>query len=183
MDFKVVRPDAVRAINQRWLLKFWKQHCTTNGTPQWSALETADLKRIKDGVSFLDVTGEPSRFLIRAYGSGVTKLYDEDSRGKFLDEIIPRARHQTWLLPYHQACKTGRPVYTICDVKDGKGRLIHFERLIMPFLGGGESVEHILSAFEFICEDGAFDTRAVNKLRNGALTLRLCAVIESQAPA
>jgi hypothetical protein len=179
MDFKVVRPDAVRAINQRWLLKFWNRHCGVAGIPPWQVLETADLKRIKDGVSFLNVTGEPRRFMIRAYGSGVAKLYDEDSRGKFLDEIIPRARHATGLLPYHQACKTGRPVYTICDVKDGKGRLIHFERLILPFLGNDQSVGHILSAFEFICEDGAFDTSAVNKLRNGALTLRLCATIDT----
>jgi hypothetical protein len=179
VDFKIVRPDAVRAINQLWLLKFWNRHRTTNGIPQWRALETEDLKRIKDGASFLNVIGEPRRFLIRAYGSGVAKLYDEDSRGKFLDEIIPRARHATGLLPYHQACKTGRPVYTICDVKDGKGRLIHFERLILPFLGDGQSVEHILSAFEFVCEDGAFDISAVNKLRNGALTLRLCAMIDT----
>jgi hypothetical protein len=181
VDFKIVQPDAVRAINQRWLLKFWKRHCRMDGVPHWSAVEAEDLKRVTDGVSFLDVAGEPSRFLIRSYGPGVAKLYGEDARGKFLDEIIPRERHATGLIPYQQACKTGQPVYTICDVKDAQGRLIHFERLILPFNGDSQTVERILSSFEFICEDGAFDESALNKLRNGALALRLCATIEARS--
>lgn len=181
MDFKIVRPDAVRAINQRWLLKFWKRHCRTDGIPHWSAIEAENLSRVQDGVSFLNVVGEPRRFLIRAYGKDVAKLYGEDSREKFLDEIIPRERHVSGLMPYLQACKTGWPVYTICDVKDNHGRLIHFERLILPFNGEGQTIEHILSSFEFICEDGAFDNSALRKLRNGALTLRLCATIETAA--
>lgn len=178
LNFTTVRPDAVRAINQRWLLKFWKRHCRAHGVPHWAAIEAENLKRVADGASFLEAIGEPRRFLIRAYGSGVAKLYGEESRGRYLDEIIPRERHTTGLIPYNRACDGGRPVYTICDVKDDKGRLIYFERLILPFVGDSDKVERILSSFEFICEDGAFDTGSVNKLRNGALTLRVCAMID-----
>lgn len=186
MNFQTVRPDAVRAINQRWLLKFWKRHQTADGIPAWQAVEAENLSRVSDNVSFLDVTGEGEvkRFRIRQHGAGVAKVYgDPDCSGRFLDEVIPRDRHPTGLMPYYRAYSTGQPVYTICDVRDKNGRLIMFERLILPFRGGGQTVERILSSFEFICEDGAYDSAALVKLKDGAQTLRLCAMIESQASA
>ncbi len=184
MDFKIVRPDAVRAINQRWLLKFWKRHRGMAGIPHWQAIESENLSRVQDNISFLDVTGdnEVKRFQVRQYGVNVMKVYGEaDCRGRFLDEIVPRDRRTTGLMPYYQAYSTRQPVYTIWDVNDKNGRLIHFERLILPFGGDGESVERLISAFEFICEDGAFDDAALHRLQNGALTLRLCATIEAEA--
>ncbi|MDB5554991.1 MAG: hypothetical protein JWL86_4975 [Rhizobium sp.] len=184
MDFKLVRPDAVRAINQRWLLKFWNRHVGTGEIPPWQAVEAENLTRVSDNLSFLDVTGdgEIKRFRIRPHGSGVAKVYGApDCRGRCLDEVIPRARHPTGLMPYYRAYSTGPPVYTICDLTDKSGRLIHFERMILPFRGNGETVEHILSCFEFVCEDGAFDTTALIRMQSGAQTLRLCAMIDAPA--
>ena len=86
-------------------------------------------------------------------------------------------------MPYYHAFSTGWPVYTICDVNDKNGRVIHFERLILPFSGDGHTVERILSSFEFICEDGAYDDAALIKLQHGSPTLRLCAMIEAQPAA
>jgi hypothetical protein len=186
MDFTIVRPDAVLAINQRWLLKFWKRHQGVAGIPPWQAIESENLTRVSDNVSFLDVTGEGEikRFQVRQHGANIAKVYGApDCRGRFLDEVIPRERHPTGLMPYYRAYSTGQPVYTICDVKDKDGRLILFERLILPFGGDGRDVERILSSFEFICEDGAYDATALIKLQHGAPTLRLCALIEPQAAA
>ena len=39
MQFSVARPDVVRAINQRWLLKFWKRHQGPHRVPRWQAVE------------------------------------------------------------------------------------------------------------------------------------------------
>ena len=182
MHFAIAQPDAVRAINQRWLLKFWKRHLTADGMPQWQAVEAENLSRVSDNISFLDVTGdgEVKRFLIRQHGNAITKVYGADSRGRFLDEVIPRDRHPTGLMPYYRAYSTGQPVYTICDVRDKNDRLIMFERLILPFRGDAQTAERILSSFEFICEDGAYDSDALVKLKHGAQTLRLCAMIESR---
>lgn len=184
MDFKLVRPDAVRAINQRWLLKFWKRNRGVDEIPPWQAIESENLTRVSDNLSFLDVTGdgEIKRFRILQHGSGIAKVYGApDCSGRFLDEVIPRARHSTGLMPYYRAYSTGQPVYTICDVRDKAGRLIHFERLILPFRGEGKAIERIVSCFEFVCEDGAYDADALNKLQAGAATLRLCAMIDAPA--
>jgi hypothetical protein len=183
MQYSVGRPDMVRAINQRWLLKFWKRHASGGTLPAWQAVEAENLTRVEDNLSFLDVTGdgEIKRFQIRRHGRNVAKVYGApDCSGRFLDEVIPIARHQTGLMPYYRAYSTGVPVYTICEVKDKDGRLILFERLILPFGIGGPAVVRIVSAFEFVCEDGSFDTAALAKLHHGAPTLRLCAIIDAQ---
>jgi hypothetical protein len=184
MDFNVARPDVVRAINQRWLLKFWNQHLTASKVPQWQAVEAENLTRVSASLSFLDVIGEgdTARFQIRFHGSMIARVYGLiDARGRYVDEIIPVRNHGTGLAPYHQALKTGCPVYTIHDVTDRNGRLIHFERLLLPFTCNGESIDRILAAFEFICEDGAFDSDDLMTSQHATPALRLSATIEPQA--
>lgn len=179
MQFSIGRPDLIRAINQRWLLKFWKRSRSDQAVPPWQAVEAENLSRIADNLSYLDVTGEGDikRFQIRQHGPGVAKVYGApDCSGRFLDEIIPQPRHPTGLMPYYRAFSTGAPVYTICDVTDKDGRHILFERLILPFSTGGAG--RIMSSFEFICEDGSYDATALVGLRLGASSLRLCAMID-----
>ena len=100
------------------------------------------------------------RFQIRFHGADDRPgLWPADCRGKYLDEIIRRAALRDRLAPYQQAVETGRPVYTIHDITDRSGRLVHYERLLLPFSRDGATVDRILASFEFICPDGAFDSR------------------------
>lgn len=182
-QFSAARPDVVRAINQRWLLKFWKRQLGVHRVPLWQAVEAEDLTRLSDNLSFLDVSGgnANARFMITFHGATIAQVYGSpDCRGKYLDQVIPAANHSTGLAPYHQTLSSGRPVYTIHDVTDRAGRLIHFERLLLPFSNDGEHVDRILASFEFICMDGAFDGNALMKSQTGAPTLRLSATIEPQ---
>ena len=184
MDFSVARPDVVRAINQRWLLKFWKRHLGAHRVPQWQAVEAENLTAISANLSFLDVTGSDggARFQIRFHGATIAQVYGRgDCRGKYLDQIIPAAGHANGLAPYHQAVRGGHPVYTIQDMTDRNGRLVHYERLLLPFASDGQTVDRILASFEFICLDGAFDGRELMKSQSAAPMLRLSATIEPRA--
>ena len=184
MNFSVARPDAVRAINQRWLFKFWQRHLGDQSVPQWQAVEAANLTAMSANLSFLDVVrgdGNP-RFQIRFHGSIIAQAYGRaESRGRFLDEIMPPARHDNGLTPYRHAVQSGRPVYTIEDVKDRSGRLVHYERLLLPFAADGRTVDRILGSFEFICADGAFDSRELMKTQTAPPILRLAATIDPAA--
>ena len=176
----------VRAINQRWLLKFWKRSLNNQALPSWQAVEAENLSRVADNLSYLDVTGDSDikRLKIRQHGAAIAKVYGTpDCRGRYLDEIIPRPRHPTGLMPYYKAFSTGTPVYTICDVTDKDGRHILFERLILPFGNGGAGVRHLMSSFEFVCEDGSYDATSLVGLQHGAPNLRLCATIAAQPAA
>jgi hypothetical protein len=183
MNFAAARPDVVRAINQRWLLKFWLRHCGEHRVPQWQAVEAENLTRVSANLSFLDVSGvgDQARFQIRFHGATIAQVYGStDCRGKYIDEIIPPANHHSGLAPYHRAMSRGLPVYTIHDVRDRQGRLIHFERLLLPFAHDGENVDRILASFEFICDDGHFDSDGLMSSQTAPPALRLSATIEPQ---
>jgi len=66
---------------------------------------------------------------------------------------------------------------------DRNGRLVHYERLLLPFAADGETVDRILASFEFICEDGAFDGRGLMRSQSSPPSLRLSAMIEPKAMA
>jgi hypothetical protein len=183
MNFTAARPDVVRAINQRWLLKFWKRHLGAHRIPQWQAVEAENLSRMSDSLSFLDVTGTNSgmQFQVRFHGETIGRVYGSpDCRGRYLSEIIPASRRAEGLAPYKQAVADGCPVYTIHDVTDSAGRVVHFERLLLPFARDGKIVDRILASFEFVCLDGAFDGRALMQIQSATPALRLSARIEPQ---
>lgn len=64
---------------------------------------------------------------------------------------------------------------------DRGGRRVYYERLLLPFARDGAGVDRILAAFEFVCPDGAFDSRGLMKTPATPPRLRLCATIEPQA--
>jgi hypothetical protein len=182
MQFPMARPDVVRAINQRWLLKFWDRHKGTQAIPPWPTLEADDLARVAANLSFLEVSGGNgmARFLVRFHGEAIGQAYgSQDCRGKFLDQIIPEAHQAESLAPYQRALETGNPVYTIHEVTDRNGRLVFCERLLLPYTTDGHSIDRIMASFEFICPDGAFDGHALMTSPGAPAALRLAATIES----
>jgi hypothetical protein len=52
--------------------------------------------------------------------------------------------------------------------------------LLLPFARDGENVDRILAAFEFICDDGAFDSEAIMR-GSEEPALRLLTMIEARA--
>ena len=185
MEFKSARPDAVRAINQRWLLKLWMQHLDGGRVPCWQAVRPDDLASLSDNLSLLDVTGgPPPRFVVRFHGRMVARVYGStDYRGRYLDDVVEPEHRSAELAPYVQAVRSGSPVYIIQDVNDSAGRVIHCERLLLPFGRDGKTVDRILASLEFVCADGDFDARALLTAPGSARTPRLSATIEARAMA
>lgn len=184
MEFEASRPDVVRAVNQRWLLKVWTRHLDGRRVPRWQAVEAERLAGAQENLSFLDVVRGSDgalRFLIRFHGETIQRAYGSaDCRGRYLDEVVSTAICPTGLAPYAKAVDDGLPVYTILDVTDRQGRLVHAERLLLPFARDGETVDRVLAAFEFFCADGAFDGDKLMQLAE-APALRLSALIEARA--
>jgi len=183
MQFDYARPDIVRAVNQRWLLKFWTQNLAGQRVPQWQNLDVERLSGFQENLSFLDVVRDAAggmRFLIRFHGQTIRRAYaSPDGRGRYLDEVLTPQICPTGSSPYEKAARDGVPVYTILQVTDRQGRTVDAERLLLPFGRDGETADRILAAFEFICDDGAFESDALLQF-TGAPTIRLAAQIEAR---
>lgn len=61
----------------------------------------------------------------------------------------------------------GLPVYSVADIDDIYGRVVAYERLLLPFLTD-DKVSHVIASLKTFCEDGGFEIK--NLLRgNDAL--------------
>lgn len=181
MKFSAARPDVVRAINHRWLLKFWKRERGQHRAPQWRKVDVDRMGAMSATMAFLDVVENDGamRLVVRFHGSYIASAWGlGEYRGKYLDELMPSTRHELWLAPYCHSAKNGCPVYTIHDVKDRNGRLVHSERLLLPFSADGQNVDRILASFELVSEAGAFDVENLMTSPDFQPVLKLAVAID-----
>jgi hypothetical protein len=71
--------------------------------------------------------------------------------------------------------------YIIHNIVDRDRRLVHHERPLLPLSRDGDSVDRILTSFEFICPDGASNNRDLMTAQGTPPKLRLSATIEPHA--
>lgn len=162
LQFQAARPDIIRAINQCWLLNYWKQARGDRRLPPWQEMEGRGFAGMISNLSLLDVSGSngDTRFRVRFHGARVGEAYGStDCQGRYLDEILAPATRDAGLATYRHVVATGQPVYTSADITDIDGHLVHFERLLLPFSEDGETVNRILASLEMISPDGAFTAR------------------------
>jgi hypothetical protein len=180
MEFISSRPDVVRSINQRWLLNYWNRLRSRTVLPKWQALEIEELAGILESLSFHDVVSADgaTRFLIRFHGKRIGELYGRHCMGKFLDEILPRNYSNAAHATYHQAVASKLPIYTIADMRDRSGRIVHYERLLLPFADEGEVVSRILASLETVSPEGAFESSGLMQSPPKPPAFALCTMIQ-----
>ena len=69
------------------------------------------------------------------------------------------------------------PVYTIANIDDIYGRIVAYERLLLPFSEGGH-VTHVIASLKTISEDGGFEIRNLMRGNDALPTAKLRAVID-----
>jgi hypothetical protein len=163
------------------LLKHWDDSRGGRVLPTWRDLEGREFAAMSANLSFTDVVsgdGRP-RFLIRYHGSRIGEAYGANCHGRYLDEILPETYRDAALATYWRVVESRQPVYTALNTEDSEGRLVHYERLLLPFGQDGTNVDRILASLEMVSPDGAFQTR--NLMTSGKTPSRfaLCATIQS----
>lgn len=181
MQFTGMRPDAIRSIRHRWLLKCWNELRRDRKLPEWSCVDADDIARSLDTITLIDLVGNGGarRFRIHFQGALITEAYGRDCSGSFLDEVQPPATRPATLAVFTHASKVIRPVYTIAELQDPAGRPVQTERLLLPF--ALDKGLRFLSALETFSPEGAF-------VRRGLLTAPpaprylVCATVDPHPP-
>jgi hypothetical protein len=78
---------------------------------------------------------------------------------------------------YFECIKRGLPIYTIAHVDDVYGRIVAYERLLLPFSESGD-IRHIIASLKTISEDGSFEIRNLMRGNDVLPTPKLRAVID-----
>ena len=180
LDFQSANPTIVKSIKQRDLLNTWlRLYAPDQRLPR---MEEYQPERLADELPDLvyltvDTSQAPARLTIESDGTRMSSAYGNTGKGRYLDEYLG-ARLAPIVMPVYQACiKRALPVYTIANIDDIYGRIVAYERLLLPFSDGGD-VTHIIASLKTISEDGSFEIRNLMRGNDTLPTPKLCAVID-----
>jgi hypothetical protein len=180
VEFESARPSIVKSIKQRDLLNTWlRLYARAQSLPRFGEYQPERLEdELPDLVSYsVDAAASPPRLTIQSDGTRMSSAYGHTGKGKLLDEYLG-PRLAPMVMPVYYRCIARKlPVYTISNIDDAYGRIVAYERLLLPFSDGGE-VSHILASLKTISEDGGFEIRNLMRGNDALPTQKLRCVID-----
>lgn len=180
MDFDSANPSVVKSIKQRDLLNTWlRLYCRAQKLPR---IEEYQPERLADELADLvyytvDAAAQPPRLTIQSDGTRMSNAYGHTGKGKYLDEYIGPRLVPVVMPVYYKCVAVGLPVYTIANIDDSYGRIVAYERLLLPF-SEGAGVSHVIASLKTISEDGGFEIKNLMRGNDALPTPKLRTVID-----
>jgi hypothetical protein len=180
VDFESANPSVVKSIKQRDLLNTWlRLYSREQKLPRVEEYQPARLAdELPDLVYYtVDTAAQPPRLTIQSDGTRMSNAYGHTGKGKYLDEYIG-ARLVPVVMPvYYKCIARALPVYTIANIDDVYGRIVAYERLLLPFSEDG-GVSHVIASLKTISEDGGFEIKNLMRGNDSLPTPKLRTVID-----
>jgi hypothetical protein len=162
MDFESANPTVVKSIKQRDLLNTWlRLYAREQKLPAMAEYQPERIEdELPDLVFFsIDATQKPPHIIIDSDGTRMASAYGHTGKGRRLEEYLG-ARLAPLVMPVYYECIRRRlPAFTVAHIDDVYGRIVAYERLLLPFSEHGGAVTHILGSLKTISEDGGFEIR------------------------
>lgn len=162
VSFESSDASVIKSIRQRDLLNCWlRLYAPAQTLPRTASYrpERLDDERADLVHYIVDRDHSPQRFIIDSNGTRMASAYGSTGKGRYLDDYLGPILG-TVVLPAYQSCIARRlPTYTISKIDDIHGRIVAYERLLLPFCDHGDDVTHIIASLKTISEDGGFEIR------------------------
>ncbi|MES2193095.1 MAG: hypothetical protein V4517_01645 [Pseudomonadota bacterium] len=180
MDFESANPSVVKSIKQRDLLNTWlRLFARERLMPRIEEYQPARIEEeFPDLVYYtVDTAYWPPRLTIQSDGTRMASAYGHTGKGRLLDEYLGPRLVSIVMPVYHECIARRLPVYTISNIDDSYGRIVAYERLLLPF-AVADNVTHVIASLKTICDDGGFEIRNLMRGNDTLPTTRLRAVID-----
>ncbi|MCP3469432.1 PAS domain-containing protein [Bradyrhizobium sp. CCGUVB1N3] len=180
MDFESATPSVVKSIRQRDLLNTWLRLYARQHTVP--AIWDYQPARIEDELPDLvyctvDASTAPPQVTIQSDGARLSHAFGHPGKGRRLDDYFG-ARLAAFVMPVYYTC-IGRslPVYTIAEIDDIYGRVVAYERLLLPF-AMDDRITHVIVSVKTISEDGGFEIKNLMRGNDAMPRPKLRSVID-----
>jgi hypothetical protein len=180
LEFESANPTIVKSIKQRDLLNTWlRLYARAQLLPRIEEYQPERLaEELPDLVFYtVDAAHLPPRLMIQSDGTRMSAAYGHTGKGRYLDEYLGAKLASVVMPVYHQCLARALPVYTISNIDDMYGRLVAYERLLLPFSDAG-NVTHVIASLKTICEDGGFEIKNLMRGNDALPQTKLCTVID-----
>src|ERR1700687_2183815 len=161
LEFESANPSVVKSIKQRDLLNTWlRLYAREQRMPRVEEYRPERLADELPDLVYLTVesTQQPPRLTIQSDGTRISNAYGHTGKGRYLDEYLGAKLASIVMPVYYQCVKRALPVYTIANIDDIYGRIVAYERLLLPF-SEGASVTHVIASLKTIRVDGGLEIK------------------------
>ena len=179
LEFESASPSVIKSIKQRDLLNTWlRLYAPAQRLPRKDDFQPARMEDELPDLVFMTIEkADPLRIIIDSEGSRITMAYGHTGRGRYLEEYLGVRLAPVAMQIYHRCLERALPVYTVSHVDDTSGRIVAYERLLLPFSDAG-GVTHLIASLKTISEDGSFEIRNLMRGNDAMPTYKLRAVID-----
>ena len=182
MEFESAQPSVVKSIKQRDLLNTWlRLYARNQSLPRMSDYQPARMEdELPDLVFYIVDTSAPlPRLTINSNGTRMSSAYGHTGKGRNLEDYLG-SRLAPLVMPVYYECVARRlPAYTIANIDDSYGRIVAYERLLLPFSEGG-NVTDLIASLKTISEDGGFEIRNLMRGSDKLPMPKLRAIIDRE---
>jgi hypothetical protein len=182
LEFESAQPSVVKSIKQRDLLNTWlRLYARDQSLPRMSEYQPARMEdELPDLVFYTVDTSKPlPRLTIDSNGTRMSTAYGHTGKGRNLKDYLG-PRLAPLVMPVYYECIARRlPAYTIANIDDSYGRIVAYERLLLPFSEAG-NVTHIIASLKTISEDGGFEIKNLMRGSEKLPVPKLRAIIDRE---
>jgi hypothetical protein len=171
MNFESANPTVVKSIKQRDLLNTWlRLYAREQKLPAMAEYQPARIEdELPDLVFFsIDAAQEPPRIIINSDGTRMASAYGHTGMGRRLEDYLGSTLAPLVMPVYYECIRRRLPAFTVAHIDDIHGRIVAYERLLLPFSDRDGVVTHIIGSLKTISEDGGFE---IKNLMRGNETL------------
>ncbi len=171
MDFESANPTIVKSIKQRDLLNTWlRLYARDQKLPSIAEYRPERIEdEMPDLVFFtIDATQKPPHIIIDSDGTRMASAYGHTGKGRRLEDYLGPRLAPLVMPVYYESIRRRLPAFTIAHIDDVYGRIVAYERLLLPFSDRDGTVTHIIGSLKTISEDGGFE---IKNLMRGNETL------------
>jgi hypothetical protein len=181
VDFESANPSIVKSIRQRDLLNTWlRLYAPARTLPRVEDFQPARLDDELPDLVFMTVEqAAPTRLKIESNGTRMSVAYGHTGKGRYLHEYLGNRLAALVMPIYYKCLERALPVYTVAHIDDTFGRVVAYERLLLPF-SRQSGVTHLIASLKTISEDGGFEIRNLMRAGDSLPVMKQMAVIDRE---
>jgi hypothetical protein len=134
----------IRAGVLRALYDYWRGKADGRRAPSRADIVPAEIKPLLRRIFLVDVVGTPPRFRFRLVGTEVVDYFGEEITGRYLDELDLDEVDHDIVADYRRVAAFGKPVCSRWTYQKHDGKLLRYERILLPLSSDGETIDMLL---------------------------------------
>ena len=164
MPFQSVSLHAIRSSNQRALAEHWNMLSAGRRFPAIDHFNPQAKDHSPEQLILWDVERSAGswQFRVRRMGLRAMEALGNGPIGKTMEELVPPALREISMQGACECAASGSAIYAIITTI-ANGHQVDCERLLLPFGGNGDKVEHLIASLQLISFQGAIERQEISR--------------------